>query len=409
MTKEQVLQYDQNNSNFGELDSEIIPTSESEMEYEKEVEQLINSEIQDSGELAREAVVMADEIINNKFSTEEEIEIAQQSKNKIVSLGFYLKNGLNNLIRLGIIGGALFMGPMSASGKLDDENSMPKNAPLKEHICISGPNSDVNPNYQEEKFYLNISAPACWDETKLKKIRSLGDEQRNKLLEIISKEEYFNKLIKEYGSVEEAKKELNYRKYLVNNSDFTLKEFIVTPDLTNVNGVFIRNLEKKCFGIYIADDKAVPEEYVHLFSGGRIPKNTESILQKSFFYNNDLDSKYSKNFSLKNLKEYFGNTNERYAKLHVLKLRLEESGIKKYEETFTKEHYDKLVELVKNFNKGEQVQLDIDSIIVLETTKGFGSDEGFKWLKIIFDEIAMNGSDINNDSTNESQINKNIT
>lgn len=379
---------------------EQIPKQDlDKLEHEKREtgEELINPEIESSDAKAREAISLACDIINDDFVTEEEETLAKELKEKIISLGFDLKNNLKYLIRLGIISGILLMNPLNLLPR--EKNPMPDNARYKDSECLTGSEKDFQQDgYLENNF--GISTRSFWDSDmkKVEEMRKLANEKKDRVLKMISSVKYFERLLNEYGSVERTEKEINYRKLMLEKSDFTLKQYIYLADnLDKSSGVFVHeNLEpssqqkrtnkyfdintNQYFGIYITKPDALPEELVHSFSQYRIPEKTKSILEESFYYDDNIGSKSNTVLSNEFIKSYYGNINERYAKLECLKLEMERLNIKKYEEQFTLEHYEKL--------QKRQDDLDGDLKFFLQTIKGFGSEEGFKWLRKMFEEIA---------------------
>lgn len=77
---------------------------------------------------------------------------------------------------------------------------------------------------------------------------------------------------------------------------------------------------------------------------------------------------------------YFGEKGERYARKQELETEMAKLGIKKYGDKFTKEHYDKLMELYR------QGKLSKESCRFIETTKP-------EYFERIFNEIAATGDE----------------
>ncbi|MDD3284301.1 MAG: hypothetical protein PHZ07_01775 [Patescibacteria group bacterium] len=230
-----------------------------------------------------------------------------------------------------------------------------------------------------------------------------NDVEKKKLIDNINSSVYFERLKKEGYTERNVLKEKQKR---LNNTvigDYDIKIYVDDRWV----GEFKRTFFDDEFAIFLKP--GVKYNYIHegahqsTVSG--ISKKVKDIFKECFYFNPKFFPKSVEEFGEKVVKEYACMPEEMYARKKVLDIEMEDLDIKKYDEEFIEKHYNKLL---KYYKEGK---LSKDAEQFLKIIKGVidGSEEGFKWLKIIFDEIAMNDLDINNDSTNESQINKNIT
>lgn len=210
------------------------------------------------------------------------------------------------------------------------------------------------------------------------------DEQHEWLNKIIHSDEYKERLEREVAPEEKEKfgKDLNeflldVRKYRLNNKDYnvlqgedisenTTAHFKVKEDVVELPSK--PRKENVSVGVH---------EFTHdlTYGGGAMTEKAKNL------YTNSLD--------IDSLKEYLGNQfdidklyyyidpTERDARKKVLEYDLEKLGVKKYEEIFTKEHYNKALELM------EKGKLSEDSVEFIKMTKP-------EYFLQIMNEIAEN-------------------
>jgi hypothetical protein len=136
--------------------------------------------------------------------------------------------------------------------------------------------------------------------------------------------------------------------------------------------------------VYVFDDQntkqvfegTIQHELGHATTAGneRLLERTKNIFDKSF------TNKFGNNFSTdKSINAYLSNSTERQTRKEKLDKRLESLGIKKYDEKFTKDHFDMIQILNKMhiFDEDEQDFIDTTNM-------------DFETYKEIFDTIADN-------------------
>lgn len=218
----------------------------------------------------------------------------------------------------------------------------------------------------------------------------------------IGSKEYFNKLVIEFeGNIDWAKNvqrdrlnflnnvETNFSdkqsmqgKYLLigripDNVDVPIPEWLLKIiDADSVGGFYLPFQHKIFLQNQHADDYTVQHEYLHASTNSimGISEKAEEILRNSY-----------KSIGEKGTDDYLSSITERLARKQALDAEMEKLGIKKYDEDFTGEHYDKLLE----YNKAGNLSAGAREFI--KTTKP-------EFFKKIFNEIATN-KNINSDLT----------
>ncbi len=483
------------------LDNKTIPVEKGEMSKQDMIFELVNSKIENSTEAVETTIEIARSILGDEFATEQEKEKASRLSSKVVSLGFFLKDKLDNLVRMGLIAGTMIINPLNLFADFSKDRTKDKYN-LENYKCISNEDEyvgsagsiisqicwglkselekikdlEVPPNesnvrgvdkeylehlksskmnqddfivYKEQlpliikifEEYLEsnenddvrnklliqkLSAVGYagldsikflfdYDKSHLQELRSIGGAKKQRVLENINSGAYLSRLEKEGFTNDQLKEEQKIRLGNVKAANFSIKD-VVDFKGNGVNGLFNFNQCKKSFGVFIDSNSLRHEnilrekgdndilgytaehELTHaaVFSDHRISKRAQNILKTTFVFDENAIQKSIASISSfeididRNFKKYHSSVAERYARKKTLDIEMEDLGIKKYEDDFTEEHYKKLLEHYKN-NK-----LSIQSMIFLMTTKGFmkESEEGFESLKEIFDEIALNESDI---------------
>lgn len=174
------------------------------------------------------------------------------------------------------------------------------------------------------------------------------EEERLKLLEHVKSPEYLKKLQKEFGLSEvEAKKHQDVR---IKNLEIAHASFQSAEQLEYDGGYYrIGGTEVV---ISYEDDKksikrAISHELVHESTNAEfgMSKKASYLMKESYIPSKTLNELYGGDDSVQT--KYFGRPEERIVRKQILDLEMEELGIKKYEEPFTKAHYDKLMELLK--------------------------------------------------------------
>lgn len=223
----------------------------------------------------------------------------------------------------------------------------------------------------------------------VKKEEQRAEKIKNELIEHIDSEEYFNKLKFEFGGdVNRAKAEQIKR---IENLKQVRIEVLYFDE---VNEEYKKYLERKgtpipadfqdCWGFYDPDPdvhkifisieqdegETILHELLHASTRGvwDITDNAKNMLKGSYKKIGDKEDKY------------FNDSTERLVSKQILDRELEKLGIKKYGETFTDEHYKKMME---HYRKG-RLSEEAEDFIRRTKPKDF---------KKIFNEIAENKSE----------------
>jgi hypothetical protein len=204
---------------------------------------------------------------------------------------------------------------------------------------------------------------------------------KEKLVQHIGSQEYLNKLKIEFKDDINKAKECQQER--IKNLQSVRIDIIPQAELKDYIG------DKGLIGFYdpsrhtlVVGDKATRDEKVDVLehellhasigSDKFITEHAKKLLADS--YQNH--AKYE-NPTANREKDYFGDSNERLERKQKLDLEMENLGIKKYGEEFTKKHYDELIKLYKN------KKLSQDAEEFIGTTK-----LNFDGFKKIFDQIA---------------------
>lgn len=166
----------------------------------------------------------------------------------------------------------------------------------------------------------------------------------------INSKEYLNKLVKEVGSIDKAKKEQKDR---INNFEGIKYDLLSRLDIKYYNNDIpyyayydpMFNEIDLPYDENIKDDEkkqefyeAIRHELLHISTYGNfmIPEKSRNLLKESFI---------SKLDEGEDRISYFSNSTELLVRKQGLDLEMEKLGIKKYSEKFTDGHYKKLLEL----------------------------------------------------------------
>jgi hypothetical protein len=225
---------------------------------------------------------------------------------------------------------------------------------------------------------------------KIIKIMTLIENVKIKLIHHVGSEEYLDKLAKEMNISKKAAKE--HQKVRVDNIDnisYDLKSPARISIETGEEGYAYYDKEKHQislpYNINIENEndidyfyKALEQEILHSSteSNKGLSDHLKKSLKEAFSYKKDED--VESNF-------YFSIPAELIARKQILDLEMEELGIKKYGDVFTKEHYEKLLILKKEGKLSEASSELIDHIKSEEFPK-------------IMNELAENTND---NSTNK--------
>jgi hypothetical protein len=178
-----------------------------------------------------------------------------------------------------------------------------------------------------------------------KKILEKSKEIKEALILHFSSADFLNKL-KEYLNEEEAK---NKQRKIIDNLN-TVKLVIASPDSINkqvghhgADACYSEREHRILIPFSIIDEHTILHEFIHSAyrADQELTKYEKRVLNRSF--------KIDVNFSNRE-NEYQREIPERIVRKKILDLEMEEKGIKKYNEKFTQDHYNKLKELK---NKGE--------------------------------------------------------
>ncbi len=191
---------------------------------------------------------------------------------------------------------------------------------------------------------------------------------KEEVIEHINSKEYFNKLVKEVGSIDKAQKEQKDRIVNFEGIKFDLLNSLDIKYYSNGVPYYayydpMFNEINLPYDVDINDDgkkqefyEAVRHELLHVSTSGNfmIPEKSSNLLKESFI---------SKLDESEDRISYFSSLTELLVRKQGLDLEMEKLGIKKYGEEFTNEHYKKLLELK------EKGQLSTDAVQFLDHIK----------------------------------------
>ncbi len=283
---------------------------------------------------------------------------------------------------------------------------------------IIGPNGEDWYNEEDVKKGVIVNEQRNSSDFRLDKSKKYTVEHtRKEVMQHIGSEDYLNKLTKEFnGDENRARKEQKKRVNRVKNAEVNIKAERTSGEIYNMlrrqaNGNIPKNIvgkerrkiltniveyykkyfaRRELYGFSIFDnsekiyifkdtpkgekfDNSIRHEFLHSSTRGdkNISEKVKNILSETFRSSNRRKERV--------MNDYLLGSSERLVRKQQLDYQLEEYGIKKYGEKFTRKHYDAIMQM---YNIGAFSE-DVEQFI--RTTK-----PDYKTFKEIFDEIAKN-------------------
>ncbi len=184
------------------------------------------------------------------------------------------------------------------------------------------------------------------------------DEAIKKRIGMMKNSKYLERLAKELnGDIEKAEEVQKKMISNIEDRDYYLSNF---PHNTLEHAAGHSSPEGYVVSGYDESEETILHEYSHRAdkNGEMIPDDGKKKLKEHYKFKKhqtDKEKKFEAKYSNKFEREYYSNPSEILARKAVFDVKLEELGIKKYEEEFTEKHYRKVKKLL------EEGKLDKDS------------------------------------------------
>ncbi|MFZ4648884.1 MAG: hypothetical protein ACOYMB_04650 [Patescibacteria group bacterium] len=221
---------------------------------------------------------------------------------------------------------------------------------------------------------------------------------RDNVRELLSGEVYLKHLMKEFAcSREEAAKHQRVRISNVGLINYRLESLdeIKKSGNENPNAYFINNTNVVVLP-YDLDRMEVFYLALHEMLHGAVngdkglsKESEEDISWSSFQENERFEDGYN---------AYMLMPAERYVRFKMLNYELNKLGVKRLNEKFTKEHYQKFMKILKDGQAENGMKIHYNAADFIRFTRDFADpDKGYERLKKIFDEVAVNEKENSND------------
>lgn len=312
-----------------------------------------------------------------KFDEIKKNSSVEKKINSIAEKAKKLANVAKEKLKMAVVIGmsTMALGGAGELGKAHVSDAGKDNVEITEKIANEDTLNDIKSAKNELEKHINSKAYL----DKLKHEHTYTDPKFKWISRILNPTSQAEKLKKKrIENLEAVKTDVSSLKKL--KEKYTKNTFFGKNDAQNLHG-FYRPREHK---IYIPNDEIGKEETIRhelghaaTRSNDHIPGKSIGILKDSyktidFGYDDDNDNN-------KYWNEYYSNPTERLVRKWAVDRDMEELGIKKYEEKFTQEHFEKLANA---YNEGK---FSDNAEEFIETTK-----PGFKHFEKIFNEIAKN-------------------
>lgn len=278
-------------------------------------------------------------------------------------------------------------------------------------MAFSGTAGKFNDNIEEPLKNINLISSAEASESEEEKAPTYGEKAKQKMIDRIKSATYLERLAKEVdGNIEEAKKIQQERLENIESSQIiyfddleSLRKAYAEMGGDNHNGSTTNNAfsfksinnetGEESLGIALPKKK-IGHSSNHEMShpaddfGENIPKKTIEKLDKMEIYD----------INVPEVAAYLKKPTEILARKHAIDDKMEDLGIKKYEEKFTLDHFVKLLEIERaeiGVKSEEDLQKYIESGKVIPEGIELMIIFGQEHLEELFNEIADNENGVN--------------